>query len=455
MLRSLLFWKFFISILLVVLLTSIASVQFERYVREHASEQRLSETIERLVGFRAKLSESLAEDEIDEVVEQLNEHPKFRRQFLIFDEAGHEILGRKRNKHSRFKSKFSRTLQREFRERGLPLKTTIYSDNGQKYQIKIQPIMLFDPWVSPRTAGGLMRLFLLLSLSGLVCYFLTRALIKRIKTLQLATKRLATGHFNEAFPDNIQFSRDELGQLGKDFQLMANQLHDSQQARKQILSDISHELRSPLARMQVALEITRNRFPDAENQLHRIEKESNRMNALIGQILHLQRLQMNNKTQHEAESISLTGILTDVIADAEYEYQQSNKSIEFQQTEAFTILGNSEALYSAFENIIRNALSHAKQRVTVTVTPTPRMLQINIVDDGEGINPKDTEKIFRPFVRLDSSRNRQTGGHGLGLAIAKAVIEKHSGTITAENRYENHAVKGLLITIHLPRHSEN
>lgn len=446
----------------VVLLTAVLSMQFERFVRQYQSPQRIENSIAELIDFRDNMVELLESGNIDELRDLFIQHPRFRRQFLIFDTWDNELFDREQLLLPTLQKRFNYGLGKEFKQRGLAFSTPVISDYGQAFYIEIQPNILFNPLFSPRFAGTLVRTALLVLLSAVVCYFLTRTLTRRIRHLQQATHHLSAENYRQALPVDMRFSKDELGQLGRDFQAMAERLDTANHARKQMLSDISHELRSPLARMQVALEITRERFPETEGQIARVEKESQRMSELIAQIIEMQKLALA-EAQHTT-SVDLVAVLQAVIADARYEYQHSQKSLELtidttekSSNTAFEhgvvqqamTRGVDTQLHSAFENLVRNALSHTAENSTVTLRLSRETThwRIEISDYGNGVATADLDAIFQPFVRLDSSRNRQTGGYGLGLSIAKAIIESHRGSITAENR---HTVSGLCVTVFLP-----
>lgn len=451
-LRSRLFWKFFISITLMVLITSILSVTFENYVAKHQSPKRINQSIHQLLDFRESLFLLLADEQLDEAAELLNQSVDYTQQFLVFDANGNEILGRERLKHPAFRSHFYQTLSVEFEQRGIALNSAVNSYLGNVYYVEINPIVLFRPLFSPRLAGSVIRILLLITLSAIVCYALTRALTKRIRHLQQATQEIASGNYPTVISNTTPSRQDELGQLVQDFQQMADQLQEHSAARQQILSDISHELRSPLARMQVALEIARDNAPQANSHLDRIEKESNRMNDLIGQIIHLQQTQMGNAIDDsEYQTLSLDALITDIIADVEYEYQQQHKRIEWKKPDKSVYLtAHAEQLASAIENLLRNAISHTQAGTIVNVVLVSQHPQITLTisDHGEGVATADLDKIFQPFVRLDNSRNRQTGGFGLGLSIAKAIIKQHHGSIHASHRQDGQP--GLTMTVRLP-----
>ncbi len=444
----------------VVLLTVFLSIRFEHFVRKNQSPQIIQQTISQLLDFRDELTLALEVEDLETLTKLLAENPKYNQQILIFDEYSNEILGRERFPLSPMQRRFNHRLNKEFAEQGIALETTVISDFGQAFYLHMQPTMLYHPLLSPRIAGTLMRVALLLIFTAVVCYLLTRMLIVRIKRLQQATRQLADGDYQTLMTSKTDIrSNDELGQLEKDFYHMSQQLAISQQQRQQMLGDISHELRSPLTRMQIALALVQDKFPESQLYITRAEKETQRMGELISQIIALQKLSLYGQ-QEKRQQINVIELLSDIIDDATYEYQHKNKSISLHSEEKnknWQMVGNAEQLHSAFENIIRNALSYTKtdSTVEVTVAMHQKNHQIVIKDYGSGIAEADladnSVDIFQPFVRLDSSRNRKTGGYGLGLSIAKTIIEQHNGTISAENHYApTGEILGLVICVSLP-----
>lgn len=453
MTKNRLFLKFFFSMMGIIVLTVVLSIAVEHYVVKNQSQEKIVQVIDKFIEFRDELADLLMHEETTEAAELLLAAPQYREQFFIFDNYDNEILGRENALLvPPPPSHFDHKLSQNFLSLGIPLNITVTSIFDQQYVIEMRPKMVFHAFFSPRLAGMLIRLVLLLLFCGLVCYLLAWRFTRSIKQLRDAAQKIAAGEY-DAFSDHIDFSKDELGQLGKDFQHMSKQLNESMMLRKQMLSDISHELRSPLARMQVALEITKNKHPDISDALIRIEKESNRMNQLIEQILMIQ------KTQAEQESQSFSHIdgyalLLSIINDVRYEYQQTSKQIQLIAIEnAPSLYGDSLGLRSALENIIRNAMAHTAENTTVGVVMEQdgAFLLITVNDAGNGVPEDKLTAIFQPFTRLDSSRNRNTGGYGLGLSISYSIIHHHQGKITANNRLNaSKQIIGLSVTIRLP-----
>jgi two-component system sensor histidine kinase CpxA len=320
--------------------------------------------------------------------------------------------------------------------------------------IQLRPHLLFDDVLELQRGNFAVRLILIILFSVLVCFWLSRTMTQRIRRVQYAVHRMLVGDY-QANPSLSKLGTDELGLLAKDVAQLSTRLADSELARKQMLSDISHELRSPLARLDVATELTRDFAPHASRYLDRIDKESVRMNELIEQIIRIQSLQMQQYTIEDLESelVHIPDIITEIGQDVCFEFQNKHVHWQWQSPmSSWTVLGNQEQLHSALENVIRNAFMHTPPNSTVMVEVSKiktddhtKAIQICITDEGGGVAEGDLERIFQPFVRLDSDRNRQTGGYGLGLAIVHAVIMAHKGQLSAHNRKDG--IRGLVVQI--------
>ncbi len=292
------------------------------------------------------------------------------------------------------------------------------------------------------------RLGLALLVSGLVCWALAAYLTAPVRTLRRLTRRLADGELDTRADRRITRRHDELGGLAGDFNAMAGRLQDLIESRQRLLADISHELRSPLARLQLALGLARRHNDEqlVETQLDRIEREANRLNDLIGQVLTLTRL---DRIQDAAmEQLDLRELLQAIVEDAGFEAGERDCQVELEAGPAVFVRANPELLHSAIENVVRNALRHTPPGgvVTVFVTSDQTAVSIEVRDQGEGIDEALLEQVFEPFFRVDEARSRGKGGIGLGLSIARRAIELHQGKISARN-----TDKGLAVSIVLPR----
>jgi signal transduction histidine kinase len=281
------------------------------------------------------------------------------------------------------------------------------------------------------------RILTILLTAALLCYALARYLVKPIFKLGNATKHFADGNLQAR--TGIK-RRDEIGQLARDFDEMAERIESLITSQTRLTRDISHELRSPLARMNVALELARN-SPNNETFLARIETESNRLNEMISNILTLSKLESKSETIDKKE-VNLAKLFENVVEDAKFEAEAKGKSVEILQKDDCKIIGNERLLRSAIENVLRNALRYTKDKVEVSLQTKQNTAFITIKDYGDGIPEAELKEIFQPFYRVSESRTRKSGGIGLGLAIAEQSVHAHKGEISARNTND-----GLIVEI--------
>ena len=282
----------------------------------------------------------------------------------------------------------------------------------------------------------------------ILCYGLARYISKPIIELQTASRKFADGDFSQKITEQSKRRNDELGDLAKDFSNMAERIESGIQSQKRLFNDISHELRSPLARMQVSLELLQMKASDNEKSLiNRLEKDLNRMNALISELLQFSKLE-NQEIGRATEDIMLADCLRNVCADAEFEGKTVHKGVTLNIKENCSIKGVSALIERAFENVIRNGLRYTAENTAVEVTLQKKENEaiVTIADRGPGVPEAEIEKIFAPFYCVNLDRNPQKGSIGLGLSIAQRAIRLHNGTISMANRPDG----GLEATIKLP-----
>src|SRR5579864_9491985 len=262
--------------------------------------------------------------------------------------------------------------------------------------------------------------------SGLVCYFLSWYLTQPIVRLRAATRQLAAGDLTARSGAPASQRRDELTGLMRDFDAMAARLELLVKAQSRLLNDISHELRSPLARLSVALGLARQRAGlESADMLDRIELEATRLNELIGRILTLARLEDGEQLVPETP-VPLDQLVASIAEDAEFEAQARHCHVRALIPEGdWSVRGNPSLLHSAVENVVRNAIRYTQEGRSVEIELTseekpggPEAV-IRVNDSGPGVPPDALEKLFEPFYRLDEARGRLTGGVGLGLAITE------------------------------------
>lgn len=280
----------------------------------------------------------------------------------------------------------------------------------------------------------------------LLCWALARYLSSPIGKLRSATQRLASGDLGARVADKVGNRRDEISALAQDFDVMAERIESLILSQKRLSRDVSHELRSPLARMNVALEIARKKA-NAETApvLDRIEGESNRLNEMISRLLTLSRLETGERDFDKRE-VNLKTLVEQVAADADFEATGKNRSVNVAKAEECRIIGSEELVQSAVENVLRNAVRYTREGTAVEVSLTTQNgnATVSISDHGGGVPQDELDNLFRPFYRVGEARDRGSGGTGLGLAIAEQAIKAHNGKIVARNEADGLVVEIVL-----------
>jgi two-component system, OmpR family, sensor kinase len=273
-----------------------------------------------------------------------------------------------------------------------------------------------------------------LVVSAITSWWLAQHLSAPIRRIQEGARALASQNLEVRVSDGLEGRKDELAVLARDFDAMADQLRANRSATTQLLRDISHELRSPLARMRVALGLARQPPADMVRQLDRMEREIERLDSMISQVLKLARLH-GAESHIEKESFDLDEVIEEVVRDANFEGAVKSCTVNVQGATKAAILGNRELLRSAIENVLRNAVRYSptKTPVDLSVGHAPAGLEIAIADHGPGVPPADLDRIFEPFYRVAESRDRDSGGEGIGLAITAQVMKAHGGSARARN----------------------
>ena len=282
---------------------------------------------------------------------------------------------------------------------------------------------------------------LLLSIS--VSYLLSRAITKPIKHFKDATRSIAGGNFLTLVSDAVSQRKDEIGSLARDINRMSEKLLQYEDQSHELLRNISHELRSPLARMLVALDIAQQKDTKGEIEYKRIKKEINLLDELIGSILKYSSL--DTVKDEVPQSVDLKELANEVIENVNFEFKTNKKlniKIILKAESNVMFYGYESILKSALENILQNAMKYGpnNSEVFFVLTENKNDIQISVIDSGSGVNHSDTEKIFEPFHRSKKLNiNDEMEGTGLGLAIAKEAIELNKGkiqAITGQNNFE-------------------
>lgn len=277
--------------------------------------------------------------------------------------------------------------------------------------------------------------------SSLISLFITSP----IRSLRRTTQSFGLKDLSARVDTSVADRNDAIGELGRDFNRMASRLDDTLKSQHQLLRDVSHELRSPLARIQIASTLAEQKT-GSSSELQRIDQETQRLDGLIEIILRLTRL--NNTPELSLEPLELDELIDDVAQDARYEYQNTNKQVVVNLGALPTIQADYDNLRSALENIVRNAMYYTEDgsAVTISANASASGLVIIVRDHGPGVPEAHLKRLFEPFFRSDSSRNEKTGSNGVGLAITHRIIELHGGKVWAKNA----ANGGLVVTVELP-----
>lgn len=292
------------------------------------------------------------------------------------------------------------------------------------------------PWL-PMLVGLLASL---LCAAGLAWY-----IAKPIRHLRQAFDAAAEGDLDVRVSPRMGGRRDELADLGDDFDRMTERLQAVIAGQKRLLHDVSHEMRSPLARLQAAIGLARQQPARMADSLRRIEREGERMNVLVGELLTLSRLEAG--VAGPQEDVDMGELLADIVEDARFEGAAKHLNIVYAPGEMVEVRANPELLHRAIENVVRNALRFSPAGGAMYLAAgrgEAGRFRISVGDQGPGVPESQLENIFQPFFRGDGQN--VTGGYGLGLAIARRVIVAVDGKIQAKNKSGG----GLLVEIDLP-----
>lgn len=284
-------------------------------------------------------------------------------------------------------------------------------------------------------------LFITMFVSMPLCALLAWHISKPLKNLQQTATEITDGNLEAVVPATER--SDEIGELARSLRSMMLSIREHISLQHRLLSDISHELRSPLTRLKMSVALSRRRYGETK-EIIRIDNESQRLEEMIAALLNLSKIQLNATAK---DKFNLSSLLQPICDDAVFEAEQLGKYFKYPQLLETRVKGYPALLGSAIENIIRNALRYAEHQVELVITETENKLAFTVLDDGPGVPESEIEQIFKPFYRVSEARDRESGGAGLGLAITDNAVRQHQGTITAQNR----PTQGLQITIKIPK----
>jgi two-component system sensor histidine kinase CpxA len=326
------------------------------------------------------------------------------------------------------------------------------SGSGQPYAIVLELPAGWVQLLGQMYHAMVLRFTAALLASGLVCFMMVKYLTSPIRKLQSAVRKFAQGDLSVRVAAKIGSRKDEIADLGRDFDSMAGRIETLMHAHERLLRDVAHELRSPLTRLNVALEISRKHSNvEMVDSLDRISSEANQLSRLITQVLALSRLE-NADVELHLEPLCLEKLIHRIVNDANFEGQSRSLPVTFHYEESATLMVDGRLIHSAIENVVRNALRFTPPGSQVEITQAIKsyngenMAIVVISDQGPGVPQEALNDLFNPFFRVADKQRRTSGGAGIGLAIAFHAVNLHQGAISAMNRNSG----GLTVEIRLP-----
>jgi len=369
-----------------------------------------------------------------------------RSRYWLLDSAGNELTGRPvppRILQGALAAENNEGLYHSFEANVLAARAT--TPKGQYLLIA----ELTPPPLSSRVPGDMLwTLKLGTIISALVCLLIAHYLTKPIERLRDATHELARGNLDIRAGQNLGNRRDEIADLVRDFDTMAGEVRNLIQSERNLLSGVSHELRSPIARIRLALTLARGADEqERAEMLDRIEADTVQLDSMLERILTVARLE-SGQQKPKFEELTLNEVIDDVLHDAKFEAAGTGATIDYQSSGEIKVCGDAGWLHSAIENIVRNAIFYSGKdgKIEVRLYLLHEAAMISVQDNGPGVPEESLPMLFKPFYRVDNARGTTTGGMGLGLAIVRNTITAHGGMVSAQNVSPH----GLKIEIMLP-----
>jgi two-component system sensor histidine kinase CpxA len=439
------YWRLFLAFVLVIVLTTVVSASVGSLLLGSALDSSRQESLRATLSAVAAQAEGVLASGGETALEEWlrDQQAELSIPLLVITPQQRELLDRPLPPGS---ERMLRRLQRfaapergPAGRRGPPVRG-LRGPDGELYLLLVSP--------RPGFAGGRFQqpmlravfLFVLLVVGALACLALARYLVRPVRALRSAGQAIGAGDLGARAGPDMRARKDEFGALARDFDQMAERVQSLVDGQQRMLRDVSHELRSPLARLQIAAGLLRQQSDGATlPQVDRIEREVSKLDALIGQILAFARV--SSLQRIEREEVELGDLLAALVADARFEGQAAGVDVVLDAGDSVSVLADEQLLSSALENVIRNAIQHAGSRVEVGYTRTPGAeVAIQVGDDGPGLDPVQRARMFEPF------HAGPDGGAGVGLAIAARAVKLHDGSIEVAEQDSG----GLLMSIRLP-----
>ncbi|HEX7055551.1 MAG TPA: ATP-binding protein [Burkholderiales bacterium] len=441
-----LFWKIFFAFWLTLVAAAVITgtlVSLERRARESAEPELALGPPQR---FLTDLAAATLEHGGRGALRQWMRDAGMRgRPVALYavDEAGRDLLGRPVPEAALARA---REVAAERGTRGARGVRLAQAPGGESFVLFVPAAGHRPPRLPARIPAWLMLLIggaASLAVSAILAWYLARP----IRALQWAFGAAASGRLDARVGPRIGARRDEIADLGRDFDRMAAQLQALVGSQRRLLHDVSHELRSPLARLDAAIGLARQDPRKIDASLERIEREAARLDELVGEVLTLARLESPGR-RPAFQPVDFAEIVAAIGEDARFEAEAAGRRVRLEVPEKMVLSGNPELLHRAVENVVRNAVKHTAEasEVSVLLRFADARAVLEVRDRGPGIPEAELARIFEPFYRVGDSGSK---GFGLGLAIAQLAVQAHGGTIRAANAPGG----GLRVEISLPLNS--
>ncbi len=439
------YWRLFLAFIAVLVITTVLSALVGvLWIRSDVDNTRHEALRGSLTALAEQAQRALSSDGEEGLRSWIQmQQRELPAPLLVIGPNGQDLLGRpvppglkllRAGRGLETESKSGRRFARRWPQRRL------HDSAGRAYLLLLP--LRHGPWANSWQRSPLRLLYpaLLLLVGALACIVLARYLVRPLRALRAAGQAITAGDLSARVGTQMTERKDEFGALAKDFNRMAERVEQLVGNQQRLLRDVSHELRSPLARLRLAVGLQRQRAVDVDqSNIDRIEREVEKLDRLIGQIMDLSRLDSGQAPA--GELVDLQQILKKIVADASFEGSACGIEVQLCDVGALCLRGDPALLSSALENLVRNALQHARSAVEVAYTEQDGVVaRVTIRDDGPGVSPDFLTRMFEPF------ESGPGGASGIGLAIAARAVRLHGGRIWANNESGG----GLLLCVELP-----
>jgi two-component system sensor histidine kinase CpxA len=443
------FWRIFLSVWAIVLITTVLTAWTGGWFSDSDERSVVAPIANQVIALISReLQTELARDQaaaLDVLARDYALDSTPLLQIYILDPSGKDVLGRQ------LPDAVYEALVDQYPAAGRPARKSarVHVRSLDPAGVKVVAYEGFFPLAQGLVApsGRMLYLFFTLIVSAAVSLLLARFIERPVRRLQLAGQKVAAGDLSVRVAHTVRGRADEIARLARDFDSMTERVEALLHARHRLLRDVSHELRSPLARIQALLSIARQKNGAANvEHIDRVEGELQRLDDLIGEILAYSRLEAREGVTRRATDI--VDLVQNIVDDASLEGQPDSKDVQLHGPQRLVVAVDSGLIQSAVENVVRNAVKYTRAGTTVDVRIAEEQgfVSVAVEDSGPGVPEASIDRIFEAFYRVEDSRSTRSGTGGIGLAIARHSIRLHGGTISARNR----AGQGLRVEIVLP-----